>query len=65
MDTSALAAQLIGEEPRFCVVLQTAISDRQNYYIPYTTRTSSGQIIFDLEKLFDRTSQLNQSIRIR
>jgi hypothetical protein len=31
MDTSALATQLIGEEPGFCVVLQTAISDRQNY----------------------------------
>jgi hypothetical protein len=31
MDTSALAAQLIGEEPRFGVVLQTAISDLQNY----------------------------------
>ena len=49
MDTSALAAQLIGEEPRYDVVLQTAISDRQNFCIPYTTRTSPGQIIFDLE----------------
>jgi hypothetical protein len=33
MGTSALAAQLIGEEPRFDVVLQTAISDRQNHYV--------------------------------
>ncbi len=31
MDTSALAAQLIGEEPELDVVLHTAISDRQNY----------------------------------
>jgi hypothetical protein len=65
MDTSALAAQLIGEEPRFDVVLQTAISDRQNYCIPYTTRTSSGQMFFGLEKLFDSDLNINQSIRIR
>jgi hypothetical protein len=31
MDTRALAAQLIGEEPRLGRLLQTAISDRQNY----------------------------------
>jgi hypothetical protein len=44
MDTSAPAAQLIGEEPRFGVVLQTAISDRQYYLSLYTTRITSGQM---------------------
>jgi hypothetical protein len=46
MDTSALAAQLIGEEPRFDVVLQPAISHRQYYSFLYTTRMASGQLIF-------------------
>jgi hypothetical protein len=44
MDTTALAAQLIGEEPGFDVVLQTAISDRKFYLFLYTTRTLSGQM---------------------
>jgi hypothetical protein len=46
MDTSAPAAQLIGEEPRFGVVPQTAISDRQYCLFLYTTRTASGQLFF-------------------
>ena len=46
MDTTPLAAQLIGEEPRFDVVLQTAISDRKFYFFLYTTRTASGQMFF-------------------
>jgi len=46
MDTSGLAAQLIGEEPRFDVVLQTAISDLKYCPFFYTTRISSGQMFF-------------------
>jgi len=51
MDTSALAAQLIGEEPGFDVVLQTAILHRQYYSSLYTTRKASGQLIFCREKI--------------
>jgi len=65
MDTIALAAQLIGEEPGFEVVLQTAILHRQYCSFLYTTRIASGQLIFCGEKLFDRINHLNQSIRIR
>jgi hypothetical protein len=65
MDTSALAAQLIGEEPSLNVVLQTAISDCQYCLFLYTTRISTGQMFFYGEKLFDRTLVINQSIRIR
>jgi len=51
MDTSALAAQLIGEEPRFDIVLQTAISDRQNYYIPLYDSNIIRSNIFWLGKI--------------
>jgi hypothetical protein len=46
MDTRALATQLIGEEPGFDVVLQTAFLHRQYYSFLYTTRIASGQLFF-------------------
>jgi hypothetical protein len=46
MDTTALAAQLIGEEPRFDVVLQNAILNRLTTLLSYTTWKSSGQMFF-------------------
>jgi|GEM_PF-6580402 len=65
MDTTPLAAQLIGEEPRFDVVLQNAVSNRLTTLLSLYDLKIIRSNVFYMEKLFDRISSLNQSIRIR